>query len=78
MTMGVGLRARTKVLELPPDPNVRAPELYPDTCSLGAAVDLSRLTGYACARRSISPTQNNAICLVQAGCRTDGRFGQAV
>ena len=30
MTTGAGLRARTKVLEMPPDPNVRAPELYPD------------------------------------------------
>jgi len=30
VTMGAGLRPRTKVLELPPDPNVRAPEIYPD------------------------------------------------
>jgi hypothetical protein len=28
-TMGAGLRAKTKVLEEPPDPNVRAPVLDP-------------------------------------------------
>jgi len=32
VTMGAGLRPRAKVLEQPPDPNVRAPELYPDSC----------------------------------------------
>ncbi len=38
VTMGVGLRARTKVLESPPDPNVRAPELYPDGAADKAAI----------------------------------------
>ena len=31
VTMGVGMRPMTKVMESPPDPTVRAPEFYPNT-----------------------------------------------
>ena len=42
VTMGAGLRPRTKVLDEPPDPKVRAPVLDP-TCE-GVGVRLPRAT----------------------------------
>ena len=36
MTMGVGLRARAKALDAPPNPNVRALDFYPDSRMLGS------------------------------------------
>ncbi len=30
MATGAGLRPSAKVLDLPPDPNVHAPQIYPD------------------------------------------------
>jgi hypothetical protein len=30
MTMGAGLRPSAKALDSPPDPNVHAPQFYPD------------------------------------------------
>jgi hypothetical protein len=32
MAMGVGLRPTTKAVEEPPNPKVRAPRIYPDSC----------------------------------------------
>ena len=32
MAMGVGLRPTTKAVEEPPNPNARAPRIYPDYC----------------------------------------------
>jgi len=32
MAMGVGLRPTTKAVEEPPNPNARAPRIYPDCC----------------------------------------------
>ena len=34
MTMGAGLRPIAKAVEQPPDPTVRASEIYPDFCML--------------------------------------------
>jgi hypothetical protein len=32
MAMGVGLRPTTKAVDEPPNPNARAPRIYPDCC----------------------------------------------
>ncbi len=39
VTMGVGLRAMTKVMESPPNPTVRAPEIYPNDAVVSVLED---------------------------------------
>jgi hypothetical protein len=41
MTTGAGLRPTAKVVDEPPDPTVRAPQIYPD----GAADKAANLVG---------------------------------
>jgi len=38
MAMGAGLRPRAKAWDLPPDPTVHAPQLYPDGVADKAAI----------------------------------------
>ncbi len=43
VAMGAGLRPTAKAVDSPPDPNVRAPEIYPDGAADKAAIQRVRV-----------------------------------
>ena len=45
MAMGAGLRPTAKAVEEPPNPNARAPRIYPDSCENKAVAQFSAASG---------------------------------